>query len=122
MKQAKQSPALEPGFTKAREGTGAQPFYRTKPQAGTQCAEVLDLLLAGRALTHLDAWREAGTSRLAAHVHELRRKGWPIEAHIIAVKGRKGRMSRIACYVLPEAQDGHTGACMQPESDSGNGG
>ncbi|MBN8727045.1 MAG: helix-turn-helix domain-containing protein [Xanthomonadales bacterium] len=74
--------------------------YRTRPAAGTVRAAVLDALLSGRSLTSLEAWRELGTSRLAADVHELRRMGWPIVTVDVPVACRAGRTSRVACYSL----------------------
>lgn len=63
-------------------------------------AVVLAALRQGRALTSGDAWREFGTSRLAAVIHRLRKRGWPITAKLINATCRDGRIARIAEYAL----------------------
>lgn len=70
------------------------------PRKGTARAEVLAALQRGQRLTSLDAWRDFGTSRLAAVVFELRRMGWPIIAENITVPARHGQHSQVARYRL----------------------
>ncbi len=84
----------------------ARKEYRKRPAAGTIRADVLDALLAGRSLTGLEAWREFGTSRLAADIHALRRMGWDIAAEEIPVDCRKGRSARVAVYRLANTAGG----------------
>lgn len=80
--------------------------YRTRPAAGTIRAAVLDAFLTGRSLTSLEAWRELGTSRLAADVHVLRRMGWPIVAEEVPVQCREGRSARVASYRMANTAGG----------------
>lgn len=81
---------------------------RAYPAPGTARAAVLDALCAGRTLTSLEAWREFGTSRLAADVHALRRMGWPIVAtETPAVACRGGRSARIATYRMTASLHDH---------------
>lgn len=79
---------------------------RTHPLKGTARADVLDALLAGRALTSMQALLEFGSSRLAADVYELRRMGWPIESEEIVVQAREGRSTRVARYRLADTARG----------------
>lgn len=103
-----QTPGAGPGFERQLEfaHVGAGPSYCNcrRPAPGTIRAAVLDALLAGRTFTSLEAWRELGTSRLAADVFELRRMGWPILAEEIGVEARDGRSPRVARYRLAEVQ------------------
>lgn len=73
---------------------------RQYPREGTARADVLTALQRGRRLTSMDAWRDFGTSRLAADVFDLRRMGWPIVAETITVPARRGHRSKIARYHL----------------------
>lgn len=68
---------------------------------GSVRAAVLADLIAGRCLTHMDCWREHGSSRLAAHIYKLRRAGWPIIAETIAVPTSGGHTAYVARYQLP---------------------
>lgn len=70
------------------------------PESGSIRATVLFELLAGAEITGLDAWRDIGTSRLAAHIHALRQFGWPILSRSILVTGKHGKPSRVASYRL----------------------
>ena len=63
----------------------------------TQNERVLELLQAGRCLSALDGMRLAGTARLAARVHDLRLRGWPVDTRLVTVRGKWGR-ARIAVY------------------------
>lgn len=96
----RRNPAGGPGFEGQLAIGIARQAYRKRPAAGTARADVLDALLAGRGLTSLEAWREFGTSRLAADVHALRRMGWSIVAEEIPVECREGRSARVASYRL----------------------
>lgn len=64
-------------------------------------ADVFAKMLQGRRLTGLDAWLEAGTSRLAAHIHRLRHEyGWKITTADKDVPTKDGRTVKIAEYWL----------------------
>lgn len=102
----RRNPAGGPGFEGQLAIGIARQAYRKRPAAGTARADVLDALLAGRGLTSLEAWREFGTSRLAADVHALRRMGWSIVAEEIPVECREGRSARVACYRLANSAGG----------------
>jgi hypothetical protein len=65
---------------------------------------VLAHLLRGESLTGLDAVRECGTTRAAAHIHWLREGlGWPIVTDERAYVCADGRVVQIAVYRLPAA-------------------
>ena len=49
----------------------------------TQNEAILRALLAGRALTPLDALREFGVFRLGARIWDLKRAGYPIETELV---------------------------------------
>lgn len=72
------------------------------PAAEAVKGRVLGALLNGEILTHLDCWKRFGSSRLAHHVHVLRRMGWSIMAEVVTVKtSDAGRQASIAYYALP---------------------
>ena len=96
----KRNPAGGPGdvqssFTFDRADSTA---HRGRPLPGTVRELVLEALVSGRTLTSLEAWREFGTSRLAADVHALRRMGWRIVSVETPVECREGRSARVATY------------------------
>ena len=49
-----------------------------RPNIGTLSSRALCLLLQGRAITHREFWLHAGTYRLSADIHLLRKDGWDI--------------------------------------------
>ncbi|WP_407280125.1 helix-turn-helix domain-containing protein [Aromatoleum evansii] len=71
------------------------------PDPATVKGAVLADLLAGRRITHLDCWREHGSSRLAHHAFKLRELGWPIRTDEIHVPTSDGRKAMIGEYSLP---------------------
>lgn len=70
------------------------------PKPGTARAEILAAFLAGDHMTHEDARKRFGASRLAADVHALRRKGWPIVGAEVQVPTRAGRLAVVTSYRL----------------------
>lgn len=70
---------------------------------GSVRAAVLADLLAGKRITHLDCWQRHGSSRLAAHIHRLRRAGWDITAETITVRTSGGHTAYVARYSLEES-------------------
>lgn len=73
---------------------------RLIPKRGTDAAAILEALLAGERLTSGDAWSRFGASRLAVHVHYLRRGGWPIIGETVEVPKRGGKLAHVAEYRL----------------------
>lgn len=73
------------------------------PAATTIAGRVLAELLRGNALDHEDLIVGCRSWRLAAYVHDLKQKGWPIEAHEkpAPLPHFAGRF--IASYALPRA-------------------
>ncbi len=67
----------------------------------TVLAAVLADLIEGQRITHLDCWRKHGSSRLAHHIHVLRRDGWTIATDDRDVSTSDGRHQEIAEYSLP---------------------
>jgi len=61
----------------------------------SQEKRILEALRAGDKLTPLDALERFGCFRLGARIHDLRRKGWPIESEIVKRGGK-----RVAVYWL----------------------
>lgn len=73
------------------------------PDPASVKGRVLADLLQGRCPTHLDTWRAHGSSRLAAHIHRLRKAGWPVITDDVRVTTTdNGRRADIARYRLPE--------------------
>lgn len=70
------------------------------PDPTTVKRRVLADLLAGRRITHLDCWREHGSSRLAHHCYVLRGMGWPIDTEEIDARTCDGRHAQIGKYSL----------------------
>ncbi|MBI5922032.1 MAG: hypothetical protein HY847_10365 [Betaproteobacteria bacterium] len=64
-------------------------------------AAVLADLLSGRKITHLDCWREHGSSRLSHHILRLRKAGFPVITQEIDAKTSDGRVAQIGLYSLP---------------------
>jgi len=71
------------------------------PSPSSVKGRVLADLLSGRKITHLDVWREHGSSRAAHHVLMLRKAGWPVVTNEIETPISDGRVARIALYSLP---------------------
>lgn len=98
--------AIDPKNDKARWGAGSDVTANASatalcyPSRETVKGGVLADLLSGRTLTHLDCWRDHGSSRLAHHIHVLRADGWPIQSIEREVKTRHGRIAQIAFYSL----------------------
>ena len=79
----------------------AAPAFPTRH--GTVKAQVLAALLAHRKLTHLDVWREAGSSRCSHHVFILRSENnFPIQTADLVVGCSDGRSETIAQYSLTD--------------------
>lgn len=71
------------------------------PAASAVKGRVLGALLRGEMISHLDCWQRWGSSRLAHHVHVLRRAGWPVKAMETIVRtSDAGRPAVIAEYFL----------------------
>ena len=80
------------------------------PEASSVKGRVLGALLRGEHLTHLDCWRRFGSSRLAHHVHMLRRHGWPVQmAEIMVRTSDAGRPATIGEYYLNADSIGEAG-------------
>lgn len=98
-----------PGNDKACDQAGSIGKAKTTrfqlpfPSPQSVKGRVLGDLLSGRRITHLDTWREHGSSRLAHHVYVLRGIGWPIEMEKMAVATSDGgRPATIGEYYLTE--------------------
>lgn len=63
-------------------------------------SEVLARLLRGERLSGMDAVRECSTTRLAAHIEQIKHRGWTIQVEEIAVGCADGRVQRVARYWL----------------------
>ncbi|TCJ16091.1 hypothetical protein EZJ19_05730 [Parasulfuritortus cantonensis] len=74
------------------------------PPAKSVYGRVLGILLEGYRPTHRDVQYRFSASRLAADVHKLRARGWPIHKMTISVLTRDhGRVSHVAQYWLSAA-------------------
>lgn len=74
----------------------------SKTPKPTGQALVLEALQAGESLTALDALQRFGVFRLAAVVHELRRRGLAIEAESVrTTSGKRIARYRLAGRVTP---------------------
>lgn len=91
---------------KARWGAGSDVTANASatafsyPQRETVKGGVLADLLSGRTITHLDCWRDHGSSRLAHHIYVLKADGWPVHVVEKEVSTRRGRRAQIAFYSL----------------------
>ena len=100
---------MEPSKENARRQPGVGDSQNCQvpfcyPPRGTVKGRVLIAFLLGEQLTHLDAWRRFGSSRLAHHVWALREDGWPVKTDEQTVTtSDSGRRAVIAVYTLPEA-------------------
>lgn len=73
------------------------------PRPSSVKGRVLGDLLAGRTITGKHCWIEHGSSRLAHHVLELRRDGWPVVTVMREVPTSDGgRIAVIAFYHMPQ--------------------
>ncbi len=83
------------------------------PEPASVKGRVLGALLRGEHLTHLDCQYRFGSSRLAHHVHVLRRAGWPVRIfERVVTTSDAGRTAAIGEYFLePEtiAEAGEVG-------------
>ena len=85
-------------------GQAVQILGELPPQKNSVQAEVLSLFLKGRSLTGMESVFKSSTTRLAAYVHILRKKGWGIEARERATGCTDGRVAYIAEYRMePDA-------------------
>ena len=73
------------------------------PNIGTLTSRALALLLQGRAITHRDFWLHAGTYRLSADIHLLRKDGWDIQdtPEVVPTSDPTKRRAHIKRYHLP---------------------
>lgn len=70
------------------------------PNTVAQCDDILAHLQSGRPITQLDALRMYGVGRLAARIHELRKKGHPIQSRSATVTKSSGEKARVSEYYL----------------------
>ena len=70
----------------------------SEPNAGTQCAAILDHLRRGHAITPLEALSMFGTLRLAARIDDLKADGFAFDVEMV----RRGR-KKFARYTLQNA-------------------
>lgn len=73
------------------------------PNIGTLPSRALALLLQGRAITHRDFLLHAGTYRLSADIHRLRKGGWDIRdtPETVPTSDPTKRRAHIKRYHLP---------------------
>ena len=74
-----------------------------RPNIGTLSSRALALLLQGRAITHRDFLIHAGTYRLSADIHLLRKDGWDIRdtPETVPTSDPTKRRAHIKRYHLP---------------------
>lgn len=68
----------------------------------SDCAVILSILRTGRSLTSYQAFVEIGCTRLAARIHDLRRRGYNIVKTMIEGTDRNGKPCKYASYKLME--------------------
>ena len=69
-------------------------------RTNTVRSEVLACLLAGAAQTGMDTVFNQSSTRLSAHIHALRRYGWPILKDDLVTGTSDGRVQTVAEYRL----------------------
>lgn len=95
-------PGSERGYSSCERADSNAPL--PSPATGSARARILQALTLGNSLTSADAWREFGSSRLAADVYELRRMGWPIVTTRVTVATRHQSTTSVARYHLSSAK------------------
>jgi len=73
-----------------------------EPEAGTQCARLLDYLRHHKSINPLQCWSLLGIYRLSARVFDLRKAGHPIVTETIIVHNRWNEPTHVASYSLME--------------------
>lgn len=68
----------------------------------SDCAKILAILQTGRSITSFQAFVEIGCTRLAARIHDLRRRGYNIVKTMIEGTDRNGNPCKYASYKLME--------------------
>lgn len=68
----------------------------------SDCAVILSILRTGRSITSYEAFVEIGCTRLAARIHDLRRRGHNIVKTMIEGTDRNGKPCKYASYKLME--------------------
>lgn len=73
------------------------------PNKGTMPSRALAMLLQGLAITHREFWLHAGTYRLSAAIHPLRKDGWNIQdtPEVVPTSDPTKRRAHIKRYYLP---------------------
>lgn len=66
----------------------------------SQCAKILAILQAGKAITPLEALDELGCSRLGARIYDLKQQGHAIRKRMIKVYNRYGVPCHVAEYSM----------------------
>lgn len=99
---------LPPGSVDTADSTTREFCY---PTPDTVKAAVLADLLDGRAITHLDCWKEHGSSRLAHHILMLRHLGWKVLTVEYRAPTSDGRVAQIARYSLRAGVIEQAGEC-----------
>lgn len=82
-----------------------EPKYNPRmPSENSLAFKALSLLLRGRKVSHPAFEALTGSWRLAAHVHILKRLGWPIKVDKLEFEGelQEGRDRYMGLYYLPE--------------------
>lgn len=62
---------------------------RKRYPRGTQKRQIIDYLIGGGRINHMDAVSWFGCARLASRIEELRDDKWPIESHPKNVNGKR---------------------------------
>lgn len=75
----------------------------TYPNVGTMPSRALAMLLQGMAITHREFWIRAGTYRLSAAIHPLRKDNWDIRdtPEVVPTSDPTKRRAHIKRYYLP---------------------
>lgn len=71
----------------------------------TQVQLILEYIDEFGSITPLEAIRDIGCYRLSARISDIKKLGYPVKTELIAVKNRRGKISKVACYSL-EVSDG----------------
>jgi len=73
------------------------------PNIGTMPSRALAMLLQGMAITHREFWIHAGTYRLSAAIHPLRKDDWDIQdtPEVVPTSDPTKRRAHIKRYYLP---------------------
>lgn len=72
----------------------------------TQCQRIIEYIVKHRSITSAEAMDEFGCYRLASRIHDLKKRGYPINSFMVHGKNRYGKGTKYKMYTLDEDWEG----------------